>query len=355
MSTCALRARVVGEARQRELLGERVPARRRPGLEHQHLEPGGGEVGRADQPVVARADHDDVDLIGNLRSWRVRRDSSGYVHRRPLGQVLQSGAEQVTASNWLRSLTGCGCHHNDQTSNPQSIAAIGRKHHVFQDQSCSGAAHRPRVPRVLRRAGLPGPANADEIPLEARIIFACDAFHAMTTDRPYREALPVEEAFRRLDERRRHAVRPTRRRDLPARTEQPPPAATELRSRRAAARWRALATGTAARAGSVVPFGGSSGSAVDSSCAQRRPNRVGGRTNVTGSRQALKRTMNDSSATGSPSAVGVGISAPLRKAPSANASPRAQLPWVIRRPSGRNHQTSGAPDRGSSPVRNAER
>ena len=55
-----------------------------------------------------------------------------------------------------------------------------------------------------------------------------------------------------------------------------------------------------ARAASVEPFGGSSGSAVDSSCAQRRPNRVGGRTNVTGSRQALKRTMNDSSATGSP-------------------------------------------------------
>ena len=40
--------------------------------------------------------------------------------------------------------------------------------------------------------------KGEEIPLEARIIFACDAFHAMTTDRPYREALPVEEAFRRL-------------------------------------------------------------------------------------------------------------------------------------------------------------
>jgi len=46
--------------------------------------------------------------------------------------------------------------------------------------------------------GYPDGLTADEIPLEARIIFACDAFHAMTTDRPYREALPVEEAFRRL-------------------------------------------------------------------------------------------------------------------------------------------------------------
>jgi HD-GYP domain-containing protein (c-di-GMP phosphodiesterase class II) len=48
--------------------------------------------------------------------------------------------------------------------------------------------------------GYPDGLSGDEIPLEARIIFACDAFHAMTTDRPYREALGVEEAFRRLAE-----------------------------------------------------------------------------------------------------------------------------------------------------------
>ena len=49
-------------------------------------------------------------------------------------------------------------------------------------------------------SGYPDGMTGDEIPLEARIIFACDAFHAMTTDRPYREALPVEEAFRRLQD-----------------------------------------------------------------------------------------------------------------------------------------------------------
>jgi HD-GYP domain-containing protein (c-di-GMP phosphodiesterase class II) len=48
--------------------------------------------------------------------------------------------------------------------------------------------------------GYPDGLNGDAIPLEARIIFACDAFHAMTTDRPYREALTVEEAFSRLEE-----------------------------------------------------------------------------------------------------------------------------------------------------------
>ena len=47
-------------------------------------------------------------------------------------------------------------------------------------------------------AGYPDRKAGEEIPLEARIIFACDAFHAMTTDRPYRDALPPEEALRRL-------------------------------------------------------------------------------------------------------------------------------------------------------------
>ena len=48
--------------------------------------------------------------------------------------------------------------------------------------------------------GYPDRKAGEEIPLEARIIFACDAFHAMTTDRPYRRALPPEEALRRLQE-----------------------------------------------------------------------------------------------------------------------------------------------------------
>ncbi|MEJ7567167.1 MAG: diguanylate cyclase [Gaiellaceae bacterium] len=48
--------------------------------------------------------------------------------------------------------------------------------------------------------GYPDRKAGEEIPLEARIIFACDAFHAMTTDRPYRSKLAVEEALRRLRE-----------------------------------------------------------------------------------------------------------------------------------------------------------
>jgi diguanylate cyclase (GGDEF)-like protein len=47
-------------------------------------------------------------------------------------------------------------------------------------------------------AGYPDAKGGEEIPLEARIILVCDAFHAMTTDRPYRKRLSCEEACRRL-------------------------------------------------------------------------------------------------------------------------------------------------------------
>ncbi|MCW2928862.1 MAG: diguanylate cyclase with sensor [Thermoleophilia bacterium] len=47
-------------------------------------------------------------------------------------------------------------------------------------------------------AGYPHQLKGEEIPLGARIIFVCDSWHAMTSDRPYRTALPDEEALRRL-------------------------------------------------------------------------------------------------------------------------------------------------------------
>jgi HD-GYP domain-containing protein (c-di-GMP phosphodiesterase class II) len=46
--------------------------------------------------------------------------------------------------------------------------------------------------------GYPDGLAGEGIPLEARIVFVCDAFHAMTSDRPYRAALPSREAVRRL-------------------------------------------------------------------------------------------------------------------------------------------------------------
>jgi diguanylate cyclase (GGDEF)-like protein len=48
--------------------------------------------------------------------------------------------------------------------------------------------------------GYPDGKAGDSIPVEARIVLVCDAFHAMVTDRPYRGALPPDLAVDRLIE-----------------------------------------------------------------------------------------------------------------------------------------------------------
>ena len=59
-----------------------------------------------------------------------------------------------------------------------------------------------RVGKIVRSCherwdgkGYPDGLRAEEIPLAARIVFCCDAYNAMTTDRPYRKAMRREEAL----------------------------------------------------------------------------------------------------------------------------------------------------------------
>ncbi len=48
--------------------------------------------------------------------------------------------------------------------------------------------------------GYPDGLTGEGIPIESRIIFACDAFNAMTTDRPYRSAVTIEAAITELQD-----------------------------------------------------------------------------------------------------------------------------------------------------------
>jgi HD-GYP domain-containing protein (c-di-GMP phosphodiesterase class II) len=42
--------------------------------------------------------------------------------------------------------------------------------------------------------GYPDRLAGEAIPIAARVVACCDAYHAMTSDRPYRRALPVAQA-----------------------------------------------------------------------------------------------------------------------------------------------------------------
>jgi HD-GYP domain-containing protein (c-di-GMP phosphodiesterase class II) len=48
--------------------------------------------------------------------------------------------------------------------------------------------------------GYPEGLVGEQIPLGARIVLAVDAYHAMTSDRPYRRAMSHQEACRELED-----------------------------------------------------------------------------------------------------------------------------------------------------------
>jgi diguanylate cyclase (GGDEF)-like protein len=63
------------------------------------------------------------------------------------------------------------------------------------------------VARIIRHeherwdgSGYPEGLSGEQIPIGARIVFACDAYHAMTSNRPYREAMSHGDAIRELAE-----------------------------------------------------------------------------------------------------------------------------------------------------------
>ncbi len=48
--------------------------------------------------------------------------------------------------------------------------------------------------------GYPDGINGEDIPIGARILSVADSFEAMTSDRPYRKAFPLEYALKELAE-----------------------------------------------------------------------------------------------------------------------------------------------------------
>ena len=80
-----------------------------------------------------------------------------------------------------------------------------REHPVIGERILRAIPGMGSIARIVRHeherfdgAGYPDGISGDEIPIGSRIILACDAYHAMTSDRPYRKAMPHAEAVREL-------------------------------------------------------------------------------------------------------------------------------------------------------------
>ena len=109
-------------------------------------------------------------------------------------------------------------HDIGKTGSPNHIlrkpgALTEAEYESGQAACCAWRPHRPRPtrprrhpgrhppsPRALGREGLSAWAGGPSDPEVARILAVCDAFSAMTTTRPYRKALSVDEALTRLED-----------------------------------------------------------------------------------------------------------------------------------------------------------
>lgn len=82
---------------------------------------------------------------------------------------------------------------------------VMREHPVIGERILRAIPGMGPIARIVRHeherfdgTGYPDGIAGDEIPIGARIILACDAYHAMTSDRPYRKAMTHAEAVREL-------------------------------------------------------------------------------------------------------------------------------------------------------------
>jgi putative nucleotidyltransferase with HDIG domain len=95
--------------------------------------------------------------------------------------LLKRGALTEAEQGIVRCHPGWGAETLERLPGLERVAEAVRHHHERWDGQ-----------------GYPGGLAGEEIPLASRIIGACDAFGAMTSTRPYRRALAVDEAVRLL-------------------------------------------------------------------------------------------------------------------------------------------------------------
>ena len=153
------------------------PARGRRRLHRRRAQPrrGGARPGRRRRPRPRRARPAQPRVrraaARHRQDPRARRDHQQAGQARPTRSGRSSSATRSRARRCSSASAACW----------RRSGSIVRAHHERWDGG-----------------GYPDGLAGEAIPLAARIICACDAYSAMTTDRPYRAAMPVADAVAEL-------------------------------------------------------------------------------------------------------------------------------------------------------------
>ena len=149
-----------------------------------------------------------VDSKQNLRNGHSKR-LVGFAEQ--LGESLGLGDEdlhELRIASWLHDIGKIGVPESILLK-PGPLNAeerrIMQEHPIIGEKICAPLKSLRRILPVIRHrhekmdgSGYPDGLRGEDIPLKARILQIADIYDALTTNRPYRGALPSEEALRIL-------------------------------------------------------------------------------------------------------------------------------------------------------------
>ena len=180
---------------------------------------GGGRVQIADaQPGAEGPTDGQRDAILGLAEALLERDRYTGEHSESVVELAARVAQGLglNATEVERVRMAALLHDIGKVAIPDSILnkdgplddrewEIMREHPVIGERILRAMPGMGPVARIVRHeherfdgGGYPDGLSGEEVPIGSRIILACDAYHAMTSDRPYRAAMSHGEAVREL-------------------------------------------------------------------------------------------------------------------------------------------------------------
>jgi len=157
-------------------------------------------------------DRDEARITAALFAWEVRAvftallrgggqevvDPKEYLKKLDPNSIRDFGAKKITLPTGT-VIEGL------KITNDEDERRFMRKHTLIGERIIAAASALRPVGAVVRSSherwdgrGYPDGLAGGDIPLAARIVCACDAFDAMTTERPYRTPVSAEEAVAEL-------------------------------------------------------------------------------------------------------------------------------------------------------------
>ena len=181
---------------------------------------GGGRAAASDAPESAdsREAGAQSDVIAALAEALLERDRYTGEHSESVVDLVESVArglalsgkeiDHVKAAALLHDI-GKVAIPDDVLNKPGPLDdgewKVMREHPVIGERILRAIPGMGPIARIVRHehesfdgSGYPDGVAGDAIPIGARIILACDAYHAMTSDRPYRKGMSHAEAIREL-------------------------------------------------------------------------------------------------------------------------------------------------------------